>query len=453
MEDFFDNELVQRFEQMLENKEVVFFDSDEYLEIIMYYLDFMDLEYALLALEYAEKSYPNHTEITIKWLEYYLAKGNLKKAFSLIEYLKHFEVEDTDYFICLGRYWSEKGMHAKAIHYYQKALSLGEEIDYIHNSIGNEYLDLEDLENALKHFKFALEDNIDDDYAFFSCLFCYDELHKPNLSIEFLQDYINKQPYADFAWFQLGTKQLQSNKYDDALQSFDFAIAINPHNISAYAQKALCYEKVKYWESAIQVYESSLEHDESPAFTHLQIGYCYNKLGSIFKALKSFLQVVYLDAQLDQAWYEIFEIYNNLANYDEALYYINKALEIDNDNINYLKKRAYLYVQLRQFEESIEDFRTLLELEYTNINNYLAFGELLMAIGEFEQAKDHITESIKKFRRAEFFYQLSNCYFLLKDETNGKEYLTKAITLQPDLLDEMKERYPQLKSTIRSKRK
>ena len=60
-EDFFNNDIIERFEQMLESKERLYFETDEFYEIIVYYLDVCDYPYAKKAILYALEIHPYST--------------------------------------------------------------------------------------------------------------------------------------------------------------------------------------------------------------------------------------------------------------------------------------------------------------------------------------------------------------------------------------------------------
>lgn len=49
-DDFFHNELIVRFEAMIREGQIIYFDAEEFSDIIMYYLDLSDLDYANKAL-------------------------------------------------------------------------------------------------------------------------------------------------------------------------------------------------------------------------------------------------------------------------------------------------------------------------------------------------------------------------------------------------------------------
>ena len=102
-----------------------------------------------------------------------------------------------------------------------------------------------------------------------------------------------------------------------------------------------------------------------------------------------------------------------------------------------------------KFEEAIKSLMKLVELKPLVFNSWYAYVETLIAIGEYEQAVAVITGgALKHFNRAEFFYQLSNVYYLLDQNQLGNEALANALSLDRNIKDMMIEHYPILMDKI-----
>lgn len=449
-EDFFNNELIENFEQMLDNRDYKYYDSEDLVEIIEFYIEVNDSEYAKRALEYAEKLHPDNLDIRIKRIDYLLFTNKLKEAAVIIKELKEIAAKEIDYLLVEARFWGMKNMPKKAIKIYEKALEIDdEETDFICNCIGNEYLNLDEVHSALIAFKKAIKFNPENDYSFYSIIQCYEEINDEKDCIEFLKDYIEDNPYSEAAWLQLGLLYNHQKYYDEAINAFDYVIAINPNSISAHINKANSLDSLGQYSNAIATLEETLEYDTSAASTYLKIGELYEKLDKTQKALKSYHISIKEDPQLDKAWANLAVLYDKLANFDEAEYYINRAIELDNQNINYYRNSIYYLLKQMKFEEAIEHLEKLIELDPLVFNSWYAYIETLIAIGEYEQAIAIITTgALKNFNRAELFYQLSNAYYHTDQDKLGDEALTNALLLNRSLKDNMLEIYPILQEKI-----
>ncbi len=448
MEDFYSNELIERFEKMLEEKEIYFFDSEEFIEIIEYYLDFADNEFAFKALNIANEQYPDSVAIKIKWLEFYVNILELHKAKEVIEDLKDLGCEDTDFLIAIAQYWSARKNHKMAIRYYEDALKNKEEEDYILSSIGNEYLELNQVSNALDCFLKSIHVNPKDDFTFFSIIHCFEELGRNEDCANFLTAYIDEFPYSETAWFQLGMKQMQLKKLTEAYQSFDFASVINPETVVNYAQKAYCLEELRYWEKAVKVYEEALLYEDNKSFLLLKMAKCFKELKEEMSALKVLKQALKEDPQQDTVLYELSLTYEKLGNYQEALYYIQKAVDLDKENANFLKKQIYLHIKLKLFEEAIQDFDTLLKLEPHRFTTHYAYSELLLSIGEFEACLELLERIKNQFHKAELIYQKAVCLLKMNKLDEARIAYIEALENNEMILSKMQKKYPILEELV-----
>ena len=102
-----------------------------------------------------------------------------------------------------------------------------------------------------------------------------------------------------------------------------------------------------------------------------------------------------------------------------------------------------------KFEEAIKNLMKLVELNPLVFNTWYAYVETWTAVGEYEQAISVlIGGALKNFNRAEFFYQLSNVYYLTDQDQLGNEALTNALLLDKSMKEMMFEHYPILQDKI-----
>ncbi|HJD86139.1 tetratricopeptide repeat protein [Empedobacter falsenii] len=449
-EDFFNNELIERFEQMLENREYKYYDSEDLVEIIEFYIEVNDSEYAKRALDFAEKMHPENIEIKIKKIEYLLLINELKRSAKLIQELKVIAANELDYLLVQARFWGMKNMSRKAIRFYEEALSIDDdETDFICNCIGNEFLNLDEVQSALIAFRKALKFNPENDYSFYSIIQCFEEIHNPEECIDFLKDFIDDNPYSEVAWLQLGLLYNHKKMFKEAINALDYVIAINPNSIVGHTNKAFSFEELGDYNKAIETLEETLEYDDSPALTHFKIGELYEKLKKPQKALKAYHIAIKEDPQLDKVWAKSAALYDKMGNLDEAEYYIQRAIELNDDNSEYYTNSTYYFLKQMKFEEALSSLVKLVELKPLVFNTWFAYVETLIAIGEYEQAiAVLLTGALKNFNRAEFFYQLSNVYYLIDEDRLGNEALRNALSMDITIKKMMFENYPILQDKI-----
>ena len=450
MEEFFENELAKKFEEMIENNDEFYFDTEEYIEIIIYYLELGDYSYAEMAVNHALKIHPNSLEIKTKQLEVFLELERYTKAKELIDELHQSSLEDTDFLVCCAKYYSNLGNPKKSIEYCQKALELEEEENFLHNFIADEYVNLDDPFNALKHYSSALEHDPYDDYSLENVMLCYNLLNRPQEALDFLNQYLDKFPFSETAWYEYGQFFFNKKNYDEAIRGFDYILAINSTAVGVYANKASCYEAIGEWDKAIAVYEEMLELEYTKAFTFYKIGLCYKEAKKLVPALTSFQKSLREDPQFYLAMMEQSNIYEEMGNTKEALYFAQEAVALNVGNLEYQKRLAFLYITCGEYEESLACLKKLTESEPTRFYNWYAYSEVLMLIGEYEEAVAILEKALLTHQRAELYYQLSNCYFNLKNnDGEGVLALEKALQLDPSLSKDMQQKYPFIKEQVK----
>ncbi|MFV0530709.1 MAG: tetratricopeptide repeat protein [Flavobacteriales bacterium] len=443
-DDFLYNENVERFEEMLSKNENWYYDAEEIADIITFYIDINDVKNAQKALNYALGIHPENLDLQVKKVEVLIAKRKFTQAQDLITKLNVVIPSNTDLLIAQAKIFSIKKKYQKAIDFYEKALEESDEVEYLLSSIGNEFLNMDANEKALVYFKKVLEINLDDEYAFYSIMHCFNQLKNPAHCIKFLLEYIDSRPYSDYAWYNLGLEYKKQRNFSEAIRAFDYAILINEKFLSAYWQKANALEKTTRYDEAVKVYEESLQYDDTPSFTHLKIGKCYKSMALPLKALASFYNAIYDDPQMDKAWAEAAYVYAEMKNLDEAIYYLKKALELNPEHVQYIKKYITFTIENQGIDEALSYYDQLIQLEPENENNVLGKAELLLFTKAYRQVIDFLENYCKNHTQPEALYYLSFSYLSTHQTNLGFDLFKQAYTLAPELVKIYKKHFKKI---------
>ncbi|KMQ64028.1 hypothetical protein ACM40_04510 [Chryseobacterium sp. BLS98] len=449
MEEYFGNELVKKFEEMMENNDEFYFDTEELEDIIVYYLELGDFNYADNAVNYGLKLHPNSLDIKIKRLEILLEWEDYNTAKELIDELKGSSMENTDFMVCYAKYYSNLGNPRKAIDICKKALELKEEENFLHNFIADEYVNLGDPFNALKHYRKALKEDPTDEYSLENCMICFSDLNKSEEAIAFLNEYLDEFAYSETAWFEYGQFYFNRKNYEEAIKGYDYLLAINSSSVGVYANKAACYEALGQYQKAVEVYEEMLELEYTKAFTFYKIGLCYKAQKQSIMALNAFQKSLREDPQFYLSMMEQSYLYEEMGGMKEALHFAKEATQLNDSNLDYQKRLAFLFIDSGKFEESLSCLKKLVDAEPSRFYNWYAYSEVLMLLGEYEEAVTILDKAIKVHDRAELYYQLSNCYFNLRNPEKGAESLQKALNIDSSLATDMQKKYPFIKDEVK----
>ena len=256
---------------------------------------------------------------------------------------------------------------------------------------------------------------------------------KTKKPLAYINKYIDKNPYSEIAWHQLGRLYYGVKEYESAIRAFDYATLIDEEFLGAFMEKAKALERLKKYDLAIESYNRTIELDDATSYALLRIGKCYEKLGNKVLALKYFNKTVHEDPLLDKGWIAITDFYVRQKNFQKALFFVNKALAIDNQNKLYWKRFAAINKQMNLFEEAEFGYRKAVEFGDYQLDTWLFWVDILQFLGEFESAIQTLLQASEYFpEENEVEYRLAGLYFMISDNIKAKFHLSNALRLNYD---------------------
>lgn len=419
---------LSKFESMLKTNKVLFFDSEEFEEIILHYLDMGKASLAKKALKLALEQHPRSTGLKLVQVEMLVYDDKLETAEKLLNELYAIEPQNEEIFIQKANIYSKRDNHEKAVELLQEALKLTDDYADVYNLIGMEYLFMDNLEFAKENFIKCLEEDVEDQAALYNVVYCFEFLDQNKEAIAFLEKYIDRNPYSEIAWHQSGRLYYGLQDYENALRCFDYASMIDDEFMGAFMEKAKSLERLKRYDEAIESYNRTIELDDPTSYALLRIGKCYEKLGNKPLALKYFHKTVHEDPLLDKGWIAITDFYVRQKNYQKALFYVNKAIGIDNENRLYWKRYATINRALDFLEEAEIGYRKAVEFGDYELDTWLYWIDILQYLGEFEAAIHTLLQASEYFpEEFQLEYRLAGLYFMAEDDAKGKFHLSNGL--------------------------
>ncbi|MEO9569605.1 MAG: tetratricopeptide repeat protein [Polaribacter sp.] len=432
-----------KFESMLKTNSIYFFDLVEFEEIIIHYLDAGKHALAKKAVKLGLQQHPASVDLKLLQVEIYIFENELDKASILLKIIERLEPNNDEVFIQRGTICSKKGNHKEAILFFKKALTFTDDKVDIWALLGMEYLYLDEFKNARLTFAKCVNVDFEDYSALYNVVYCFDMEKKHKEAIEYLNAYIDINPYCEVAWHQLGRQYFVLENYEKALHAFDYAVIIDESFIGGYLEKAKTLEELKRYKEAIDNYLVTLELDDATAFVYIRIGECYEKLENFEAAISFYKKAVHEDPLLDKGWMLLTNIYFNNKNYQKASYYISKALKIEEDNSLYWRRYSEINLKLNFYEEAVTGFQNCLNLQDQSIEIYIGLTDVLTFLGEFNDAISVLFKAQKKYKEiAEIEYRLAGLFYIFNKEKYGFNHLISGLKIDYDYHIILKELFP-----------
>ncbi len=437
-----------RFESMLKTNDVLFFDSNEFENIIHYYLENGRIALAKKAIKMGLEQHPTSINLKLFKIEILVIENKFSEADNILNELHILEPNNEEIYIQKANVLSKQDMHEEAINVLKVALelsSLPEDDSDLYALIGMEYLFLDQFDNAIIYFRKCLEADLTDYSALHNIIYCYDFLNKNKEAIEYLNSYLDLNPYCEVAWHQLGRQYFAIKDYKKANTAFDFAIISDDTFIGAYLEKGKVLEKQQKYHEAIEQYKITMALDDPTSFALLRIGHCYEKLGHDDLAVQFFDKTINEDPLLDKGWIAITKYYTKKQNYQKALYFINKAINIDSENVLYWRLYAQINHRLNFLEEAERGYKQSLDLGNYELNTWLNRSDILISLGEYEAAVFNLLQAVEFYpENAEIEFRLSGLYFKLSQTEKGSYHYGNGMRLDSEYSFIVNELFPNL---------
>ena len=326
------NDLVEKFEKMIHSDSSIFLDTDEIEEIILYYFNDGDISMAQKAINLGNSLYPKSINISILHSEILLLKGNLNESYELIENLIEFHQNNQDLIFQKAKILNKMKKYMDSI-FILKNIPYSEQLNFfILDLLLKNYMNVEDYNNSIEILIKILVICPDDKNYFDKLISCFNLSSKEDEAINFLNEYLEKNPYSANAWFEIGKLYFKKNKIKESIAAHEFGVISDESFSSCYIELGKIYEKKKDYKRSIYYYKIVNNLNKDSSFSLYRLSRCYEKVGDYDNALKYLNVIIEKDPLYEKAWISIAKYYLRKNDHDKAIENLNKALNIISNN-------------------------------------------------------------------------------------------------------------------------
>jgi tetratricopeptide (TPR) repeat protein len=433
-DDFFNLlELVDDFKRDQAQGKSTFYDLEEFEAIADYFYELGKIKQALEVVEIATSQHPYATHLWFKKVQYLTASDNTQEAKNALKELELVLPESYELFMARAGLFSKIGNHQKAIQQYRQALNLAEYPEDVYHLLALEYQLTGAYEKALKYLKQSLEIYPDDEIAIYNIALCYDLLDQQESGRDFFLKLVDENPYGEVAWYHLGIIYAKIKEYNLAIRALDYAILIDDFFSAAYYEKARILELLFRFKEAADTYKDTFEFDGTSGYAYYKMGICYLQLHKEKKAESHFYKAIKEDPELEEAYYELALMKDESKEWDEAVFLIKKAVELDFENWKYQQVSALIHHRAGKLDEARLIYAELIKSGYFESDTFIQFSELLNDLCEFEEALEALADGIKKLpSAASLYFHLAGFFFIQGRDAEGIVQLKDALEIFPE---------------------
>ncbi|HIG58493.1 MAG TPA: tetratricopeptide repeat protein [Flavobacteriales bacterium] len=391
------DDLVKRYELMVDSGENRYFDIEEFEMLIGHYLSFGEIENAQMVLHYASTLFPESINLQLREAQILAGLGKHIKAIPRLQNLLAFEPHNEEIHLTLASIYSKMEEHRKAIDHFQNAFKISdiELKSEIRLDIALEYENLGDWKKAISVLEEALIQDASNEAALFELAFCYDKINDLKSAIKFFEQYLDKNPYSTTGWYNLGNSFHRLGSIKKAINAYDFAIAIDEKYIPAYQQKAEALGFNDNFSDALKTYLDILEIEPATPHTLCCIGECYERLENYIEAEEYYKKCLDLNDGYSDAYVGLGVLADIQSDAALAVRYFEQSVQLAPDHLDYRLLLATALMKLAKPQEAESQFVEILEREPNNIEAWEGRVDNLQRLNAHEAALELINEGLK----------------------------------------------------------
>jgi tetratricopeptide (TPR) repeat protein len=370
-DDYFDSDefhqLLDTYEAAVNAGEPVFMDADELVDIADYYQYTDRKDEAEKAITLALSLAPGDCAPLTYRIHEALFQGNPQKAWELLEQI--IDKDQPDYIYDRAEILVFEGRIEEADHYLKEhylTIPPEEQQDFVVD-VANIFTEYGQPEKAMLWMEKAKqEDSVDFKELMARTLF---GMGKYKDSQRIFNELIDANPFSKNYWNALASAQFMNEDYSEAIQSSEYAIAIDPDDPESLLAKANGLYRLNNYEEAQKFYQRYQELVPYDEFALLYEGTCLINMQKSEQAIDVLQKA--LELAPDDSPY-LYDIYQELAfayaenhEVDKALEVLDKTDTLDCDHVQLSLIRGHILLGANRMDEAKKFFHQAVEISET----------------------------------------------------------------------------------------
>ena len=380
------NDIVKRYEQFLSGTATGYFDVEELESIVEYYLRHGRTKDCAKALKLGLQLHPNNNALKTKRAKIYLATGDDKKAFRLLDSL----TETTDYevillkievLIKLGRMKEARELSDSLV------ANETDDLDNVCLDIAYIYLSQTEYSLALSLLEKGDLFNPNNVELLYELAFCYEQNENFENAIAVNVRIIDIDPFAGEAWFNLGQLYFATQDFTKALDAYEYALAIDEKDSLTCIQKAHVQFQLDMFEEALETYQEYRKMSSYGQWqTDIFIAECYEKMEKYEESISYYKQSLEAHPENYDALTGIAICLLEQENYTESMPYINRALEISPEAADAWVYLAEANIGIDDVDNGLLAYLKSIAIDADQPDTLMAIANIYLEKTEFELA-------------------------------------------------------------------
>lgn len=438
-------DLLRKFENLRTGNSYAFLEEDAFEKIIDYFDEKDDMARALEAAELGVGQFPYSASLMIKKADLLIATRKYTDALTILEAAEILDSTDIDIYILKTDVYLALDEQEKAVVLLEEALDHfdGEERINLLFELADVYDDYEEFDKVFDCLVHILKSEPTNEEALYKICFWTDFTGRSEESIKLHQEIIDKTPYNELAWFNLGAALQGLKLFEKSIDAYSYAVAINEKFDYAYRNMADAYIRLRRYKDAIESLEKVIELARPEDVIYEAIGHCYDRLKNYAQARFYYKKASHLNAEDSKLQYKIACTYINEMSLNKAVQYLEAALRMHPTHPEYNLAMGECLLELGKVKDALRNFANVVKSRPRGVGGWEALIRCLYKEEFFEEALEQIEIALESAgNKSIFLFYKSAIQFGMGKSKEGVVLLQTAMEASPKMLKKFIELNP-----------
>lgn len=197
---------------------------------------------------------------------------------------------------------------------------------------------------------------------------------------------ITSDPSNKAAWTGLFASLSLQEQYEKLRNQSSNRLNITPYDADAWLEKGFASLNLDDFTGALDAFKQVLRIDPKNILAHYYSAWTYGGLNQNQNAIKEYEKVSLMAPEYGGVSGNIAFLLVGDNQYEEALPYLNKALEWNPNWTEALRTKGMVLYNQDKKEEAISTWDNAIQIDPPYVSNYLSKGEALTDMGKYEEA-------------------------------------------------------------------